>query len=65
MRNSHIHLARLVISLGYEGFQRLGETFVPGLVGLDDLSRPFIEDENVIVLIKNPRLQIPELLLAQ
>ena len=64
MRNPHIHLARLVISLGDEGFQSLGKAFVSGLVRLDNLSGPLVEDHDVVVLVQDPGFDVLKLFLA-
>ena len=51
MRKPHEHLAGLVISLGDEGLVFLAQRFVAGLVTLDDLPHPLVDDKKMVVFI--------------
>ena len=60
MRNAHEYLSRLFVPLGDEGLQRLAQRLVSRFVSLHNLSRAFVEDQQVIVLIEDSALDIPE-----
>ena len=60
VRDAHEHLARLAVTLGDEGLERLAHRLVARLVALDNLTCPFVENEQVIVLKENPGREVPE-----
>ena len=60
VRDAHEHLARLGVALGDEGLERLAHWLVARLVPLDNLTCPFVENEQVVVLKENPGREVPE-----
>ena len=63
--NSHEHLAGLGIPLRDESLQRFAHRFVARLVSLDDLARPLVENEQVVVLIKDASFNGLEFLVVE
>ena len=61
MGNAQEDFPGLSVTLSYEGFQGFGETFVSGLVTLDNLADCLVEDEDVIVLIEDSRREVMNL----
>ena len=59
--DTHKHLAGLAVPLRDEGLQGFTQGFVPGLVSLYNLSRPLVENEQMVVFQQNPLLDVPEL----
>ena len=58
MRHPHKDVAGLAVALGDERFQRLAERLVAGLVALDDLPHPLVENQQMVVFKKNPASQV-------
>lgn len=51
MDNTTKDVARLVVSLLDEVFDFVSKTLVSGLIGLDDLPRAFVNDQQVVVFV--------------
>ena len=60
VRDAHEHLAGLAVPLGDEGLERLAHGLITRLVTLDNLTCPFVENEQVVVLKENPGREVPE-----
>ena len=60
VRDAHEHLAGLGVALGDEGLERFAHRLVARLVALDNLTCPFVENEQVVVFKENPGRKVPE-----
>ena len=64
MGNTHEYLAGVTVPLGNKGLECLTQGFVSGFVSLHNSPRSFVENQQVIVLVQDSVLQVPELLRA-
>ena len=58
VRNAQEYFPGLSVTLRNECFQGFGEALGSGLVPLDDFSYVFAEDQDVIVFVEYPRLNV-------
>ena len=63
--DSHEHLTGLAVPLGDECLERFAQGFVSGLVSLHNLSRPLVENKQVVVFQQDSLLKVPVLFRAQ
>ena len=56
--DAHEDFSGFPVALRDKSFQRLRQAFIPGLVSLHDFSRPFVQCQDVVVLIEDPFRQI-------
>ena len=58
MRYAEENFPRLGVPYGYEGLVFVAESLVPGLVALDDFPDFLVDDENMVVFVKDPGFKV-------